>query len=75
MISGTRAPLRIILIFILFSAIAACSDSSDGVSLGVQLSADAPDALGSFGVGHSTFTAIDTLAEQPLARDRCVVSR
>ena len=63
MISGTSAPLHITLTFILFSAIAACSDSSDGVSLGVQLSADAPDALGSFGVGHSTFTAIDTLRD------------
>lgn len=63
MISSTAILLRITLIFTLFSTLAACSNSSDGVSPSVQSSADAPDALGRFGVGHSTFTAIDTLRD------------
>lgn len=58
--NSSRYLLHALTCLSLMLGLAACSDSSDQ---GTELPPDAPSALGAFGVGHSSFSAIDPLRD------------
>ena len=59
MVANLKILFRALSLLCVFSTLLACSDGSDHHAKSI----DAPDMLGSFGIGHTLFTAIDAVRD------------